>query len=59
MFLALSTSLAAQSRLKFFVLEGFEAGDVPSWFSIGAENPVPEEMDHREIAIRMPVMHEV
>ena len=27
--------------------------------SIGAENPIPEEMDHREIAVRMPVMNEV
>ena len=26
---------------------------------IGAENPIPEEMDHREIAVRMPVMNEV
>jgi hypothetical protein len=40
-------------------LEGFESGDVPSWFSIGAENPIPEEMDHREIAICVPVMNEV
>jgi hypothetical protein len=27
--------------------------------SIGAENPIPEEMDHREIAVRVPVMNEV
>src|SRR6516164_4420937 len=27
--------------------------------SIGAENPISEEMDHREIAVRMPVMNEV
>jgi len=27
--------------------------------SIGTENPVPEEMDHREIAVRVPVMNEV
>jgi hypothetical protein len=51
--------LAAQSRLKFFLLKAFDAGDVPSWFSIGTENPIPEEMDHREIAVRMPVMNEV
>jgi hypothetical protein len=40
-------------------LEAFEAGDVPSWFSIGTENPIPEKMDHREIAVRVPVMNEV
>src|SRR5215470_12819160 len=34
-------------------------GDVPSWFSIRRENPIPEEMDHGEIAVRMPVMNEV
>ena len=27
--------------------------------SIGAENPIPEEIDHREIAVRMTVMSEV
>ena len=27
--------------------------------SIGTENPIPEEMDHREIAVRMPMMNEV
>ena len=27
--------------------------------SIGTENPIPEEMDHREIAVRMPVMNEM
>jgi hypothetical protein len=27
--------------------------------SIGTENPIPEEMDHREIAVRVPVMNEV
>ena len=27
--------------------------------SIGAENPIPEEMDHCEIAVRMPMMNEV
>jgi hypothetical protein len=27
--------------------------------SIGTEQPIPEEMDHREIAVRVPVMHEV
>lgn len=44
----------------------------PAWFgdpflstkpsirsSIGTENPIPEEMDHREIAVRVPVMNEV
>src|SRR5881392_2131965 len=29
------------------------------WPSIGTENPIPEEMDHREIAVRVPVMNEV
>ena len=32
---------------------------VPSRSSIGTENPIPEEMDHREIAVRVPVMNEV
>src|SRR5882724_3517095 len=27
--------------------------------SIGTENPIPEEMDHRKIAVRVPVMNEV
>ena len=27
--------------------------------SIGTENSIPEEMDHREIAVGMPVMNEV
>src|SRR5271166_3230169 len=27
--------------------------------SIGTENPIPEETDHREIAVRVPVMNEV
>ena len=27
--------------------------------SIGTEDPIPEEMDHREIAVRVPVMNEV
>ena len=27
--------------------------------SIGAEDPIPEEMDHREIAVRVPVMNEM
>src|SRR5260370_19345511 len=27
--------------------------------SIGTENPIPEEMDYREIAVRVPVMNEV
>src|ERR1700693_4967210 len=31
----------------------------PSRSSIGTENPIPEEMDHREIAVRVPVMNEV
>ncbi|TMK06278.1 MAG: hypothetical protein E6G75_24960, partial [Alphaproteobacteria bacterium] len=25
--------------------------------SIGTKNPIPEEMDHREIAVRVPVMN--
>src|SRR5262249_49728263 len=29
------------------------------WPSIGTENPIPEEMDHREIAVRIPMMNEV
>ena len=29
------------------------------WPSIGTENPIPEEMDHREIAVCVPVMNEV
>ena len=27
--------------------------------SIGAENPIPEKMDYRKIAIRVPVMDEM
>ena len=27
--------------------------------SISTENPIPEEMDHREIAVRVPMMNEV
>jgi hypothetical protein len=27
--------------------------------SIGTENPIPEEMDHCEIAVRVSVMNEV
>src|SRR5262249_33947209 len=27
--------------------------------SIGTEDPIPEEMDHREIAVRVPVMNEM
>jgi hypothetical protein len=27
--------------------------------SRGTENPVPEEMDHREIAVRVPMMNEM
>jgi hypothetical protein len=26
---------------------------------MGTENPIPGEMDHREIAVRVPVMNEV
>ena len=29
------------------------------WPSVGTENLIPEEMDHREIAVRVPVMNEV
>jgi hypothetical protein len=47
------------SRLKFFLLEAFGAGDVRGRSSIGTEHPVPKEMDHREIAVRVPVMNEV
>jgi hypothetical protein len=36
-----------------------EAGDVPSRRSIGTKNPIPEEMDHRKIAVRVQVMNEV
>jgi hypothetical protein len=57
--LGLGSCLTAQSRLKFFLLEGFEVGDVPIGFSIGTENPIPEKMDHCEIAVRVPVMNEV
>src|SRR6476660_6383032 len=27
--------------------------------SMGTKNPIPEEMDHREIAVRVPVMNEM
>jgi hypothetical protein len=29
------------------------------WPSIGAENPIPKEINHREIAVRMPMMNKV
>ena len=29
------------------------------WLSIGSKNPVPKEVDHREIAVRMPMMNKV
>src|SRR5947209_720592 len=30
-----------------------------TWPSIGTKNSIPEEMDHREIGVRMPMMDEV
>src|SRR4030088_3229109 len=33
--------------------------DVPRRTSVGTENPIPEDMDHREIAISVPVMNKV
>ena len=29
------------------------------WASICPENPIPKEIDHREIAVRMPMMNKV
>ena len=57
--LGLGSRLAARSRFRLFLFEAFEAGDVPSRSSIGTEHPIPEKMDHREIAVRVPVMNEV
>ena len=37
--------------------EGFRSSHIRPF--IGTENPIPEEMDHREISVRMPVMDEV
>src|SRR6202162_5750552 len=54
-----ASRLAPQPRLKFFLLEAVEAGGGPRRVSIGTENPIPEEMDHSEIAVRVPVMNEV
>src|SRR5438876_12409760 len=40
--------------------EGFHSSEsVQHPAFIGTENPIPEEMDHREIAVRVPVMNEV
>src|SRR5436309_7163047 len=40
--------------------EGFHSSEsVQHPAVIGTENPIPEEMDHREIAVRVPVMNEV
>ena len=36
-----------------------EVGDVSGWSSAGTENPIPEEMDHREIGVPVSVMNEV
>jgi len=45
--------------LALFIAGRFIFADVPSGFSIGTENPIPEKMDHCEIAVRVPVMNEV
>jgi hypothetical protein len=29
------------------------------WPSIGTEDPIPEEIDHREISVRVPVMNKM
>jgi hypothetical protein len=39
--------------------DGFYSSDSGIRPSIGTENPIPEEIDHREIAVRMTVMSEV
>ena len=40
--------------------EGFHSPDSAQHpASIGTENPIPKEMDHREIAVRVPVMNEM
>jgi hypothetical protein len=38
---------------------GSESDSLYNRPSIGTENPIPEEIDHRKIAVRMPVMSEV
>jgi hypothetical protein len=36
-----------------------KVGDLSSRSSVGTENSIPKEMNHREIAVRVPVMNEV
>ena len=44
----------------FLVSKGSaDAGLFSAGLSISSENPIPEEMDHREILVRMPVMNKV
>ena len=40
--------------------EGIHSSDVVQHLAfIGTENPIPKEMDHRKITVRVPVMNEV
>ena len=34
-------------------------GDLSGQASVSPKNPIPEEIDHREIAVRVPVVSEV
>src|SRR4249919_3965678 len=45
------------SAKRHLVLSGVHSPSIRP--SIGTENPITEEMDHREIAVRVPVMNEV
>ena len=38
---------------------GFHSSVSDIWSSIGTEHPIPEDIDHREIAVRVSVMSEV
>jgi hypothetical protein len=39
--------------------KSIKVGDLSSRSSVGTENSIPKEMNHREIAVRVPVMNEV
>jgi hypothetical protein len=43
----------------FTALQMIDDAPQSNWPPIGTENPIPEEMDHREIAVSMPVVDEV
>jgi hypothetical protein len=54
-------SVTCDPKLITFDIFGtsIEVGDLSSRSSIGTENSIPEEMNHREIAVHVPMMNEV